>query len=104
VSPSPWSKPIWKLKAALKLPVMSDAALFAACPYDQAALALEFGPNAGEREQRSAVIEGEPNHVLFLGLRVRLGAYSAKLFTGTRQRLSGFSQPRECGDEVFRYG
>src|SRR6266404_1293884 len=30
------------------------------------------------------------------------GAYSAKLFTGTRQRFSGFSQPRQCGDDVFR--
>src|ERR1017187_4511050 len=29
------------------------------------------------------------------------GAYSAKLLNGTRQRLSGFSQPRQCGDEVF---
>jgi hypothetical protein len=28
------------------------------------------------------------------------GAYSAKLFTGTRQRFSGFSQPRQCGDDV----
>src|ERR1700722_20411515 len=30
------------------------------------------------------------------------GAYSAKLLTGTRQRLSGFSQPRQCGDVVLR--
>src|SRR5258708_19093243 len=30
------------------------------------------------------------------------GAYSAKLFAGTRQRLSGFSQPRQCGDVVLR--
>src|SRR5882724_9618233 len=30
------------------------------------------------------------------------GAYSAKLFTGTKQRLSGFSQPRQCGDVVLR--
>src|ERR1700720_4777327 len=30
------------------------------------------------------------------------GAYSAKLLNGTRQRFSGFSQPRQCGDEVFR--
>jgi hypothetical protein len=29
------------------------------------------------------------------------GAYSAKLFAGTRQRFSGFSQPRQCGDDVF---
>ena len=30
------------------------------------------------------------------------GAYSAKLFAGTRQRLSGFNQPRQCGDDVLR--
>jgi hypothetical protein len=30
------------------------------------------------------------------------GAYSAKLFAGTRQRLSGRSQPRQCGDDVLR--
>src|SRR5260370_34886462 len=30
------------------------------------------------------------------------GAYSAKLLTGTRQRLSGFSQPRQCGDVALR--
>src|SRR5882762_5030134 len=30
------------------------------------------------------------------------GAYSAKLLNGTRQRFSGFSQPRQCGDDVLR--
>ena len=30
------------------------------------------------------------------------GAYSAKLLNGTRQRFSGFSQPRQCGEEVLR--
>jgi hypothetical protein len=30
------------------------------------------------------------------------GAYSAKLLTGTKQRFSGFSQPRQCGDDVLR--
>ena len=28
--------------------------------------------------------------------------YSAKLFAGTRQRFSGFSQARQCGEEVLR--
>jgi hypothetical protein len=32
------------------------------------------------------------------------GAYSAKLFRGTRQRFSGFNQPRQCGDEVADIG
>ena len=30
------------------------------------------------------------------------GAYSAKLLNGTKQRFSGFSQPRQCGDDVLR--
>jgi hypothetical protein len=30
------------------------------------------------------------------------GAYSAKLFAGARQRLSGFSQPRQWGEDVLR--
>jgi hypothetical protein len=30
------------------------------------------------------------------------GAYSAKLLTGTRQRCSGLSHARQCGDEVLR--
>src|SRR6267143_4761451 len=29
------------------------------------------------------------------------GAYSAKLLAGTKHRLSGFSHPRQCGDDVF---
>jgi len=28
-------------------------------------------------------------------------AYSAKLLAGTKHRLSGFSHPRQCGDDVF---
>src|ERR1700754_2185898 len=30
------------------------------------------------------------------------GAYSEKLLNGTKQRFSGFSQPRQCGDDVLR--
>src|SRR6478752_5942500 len=30
------------------------------------------------------------------------GAYSAKLLAGTKHRLSGLSQPRQCGDDVLR--
>src|SRR5258705_13835746 len=30
------------------------------------------------------------------------GAYSAKLLNGTKQRFSGLSQPRQCGDDVLR--
>jgi hypothetical protein len=30
------------------------------------------------------------------------GAYSAKLFAGTRHQLSGFSHMRQCGEDVLR--
>jgi hypothetical protein len=30
------------------------------------------------------------------------GAYSEKLVAGTKHRFSGFSQPRQCGDDVLR--
>jgi hypothetical protein len=30
------------------------------------------------------------------------GAYSAKLSVGTKQRFSGLSQPRQCGNDVLR--
>jgi hypothetical protein len=38
----------------------------------------------------------------FLVAGLGSGAYSAKLLNGTRHRFSGLSQPRQCGDEVFR--
>ena len=38
----------------------------------RAAVALELGPDAGEGRERPGVIEGKPDHVLFLGLRVWL--------------------------------
>jgi hypothetical protein len=30
------------------------------------------------------------------------GAYSAKLLAGTKQRFSGLSHMRQCGEDVFR--
>jgi hypothetical protein len=45
------------------------------------------------------VVEREPDHVL---PGFGSGAYSAKLFAGTKQRFSGFSQPRQWGDDVLR--
>lgn len=35
------------------------------------------------------------------GLGFGTGAYAAKLLAGTKQRLSGLSQTRQCGDDVF---
>jgi hypothetical protein len=64
-------------------------------------VALELGPHASERRQRSVVVEGEPDHVLLFSLRVRLGAYSAKLLNGIKHLCSGLSQALQCGDDVF---
>jgi hypothetical protein len=55
-----------------------------------------------ESEQRLGFVEREPHDVLFAGRGVGFRCYSEKLLAGTRQRLSGFSQPRQCGDDVLR--
>ena len=43
------------------------------------------------------------NHTtsFFLVAGFASGAYSAKLFAGTRQQFSGLSQARQCDDDVF---
>ena len=38
----------------------------------RAAIPVERRPDARENEQRPVIVECEPNHILFLGLRVRL--------------------------------
>jgi hypothetical protein len=68
----------------------------------RAAVALKLGPDPGQREWRSVVTKREPHDVLFLGPRFDSRLYSAKLFAGTGQRASGFSQARQCGDDVLR--
>src|SRR5215216_238966 len=50
---------------------------------------------------RSSLIANQTTSFFFVS-GFGSGAYSAKLLNGTRQRLSGFSQPRQCGDEVLR--
>jgi hypothetical protein len=49
---------------------------------------------------RSSLIANQTTS-FFLVSGFRSGAYSANL-KGTRQRFSGFSQPRQCGEEVLR--
>ena len=72
----------------------------------RAAVAPELGPNAGEREQQPALVEGEPDDIkttsFFFVSGFSSGAYFAKLMAETRQRFSGLSHPRPCGDEVLR--
>jgi hypothetical protein len=67
-----------------------------------ATVAFELGPNASEGNQRPVVTEREPDESFFLVSGFGSGAYSAKLLNETRQRFSGFSQPRQCGDDVLR--
>ena len=67
-----------------------------------AAVTFELGPDAGKGGERPIVVQRKPDDVLLFGLRIRSGAYSAKLLNGTRQRFSGFSQPRQWGEEVLR--
>ena len=63
---------------------------------------LNVGPDARKAVSGRSLIQREPNHVLFLVSGFGSGAYSAKLLAGTRHRFSGFSQPRQCGDDVLR--
>jgi hypothetical protein len=55
---------------------------------------------ANENNGRSSL---SANHTtsFFLVSGFGSGAYSAKLFAGIKQRLSGLSQARQCGDDVF---
>src|ERR1700730_2978521 len=55
-------------------------------------------------KQNSGRLSSRANHTtsFFFVSGFGSGAYSAKLFEGTRQRLSGFSHMRQCGDDVLR--
>ena len=67
-----------------------------------AALAPIGRPEASKSEQGPLIAQGKPDYVLFLVAGLGSGAYSEKLEAGTRQRCSGLSQPRQCGDDVLR--
>jgi hypothetical protein len=68
----------------------------------RSAVIVERCPDARERGEGPVVAEREPNDVLLSVSGFGSGAYSAKELNGTRQRFSGFNQPRQCGDEVLR--
>src|ERR1700756_1091011 len=55
-------------------------------------------------KQNSGRLSSRANHTMsfFFVSGFGSGEYSAKLFAGTRQRFSGLSHPRQCGDEVLR--
>src|SRR6266849_8858345 len=66
------------------------------------AVPLELGPDSGEGEQGRSSFNANHTTSFLPVAGLGSGAYSAKLLAGTRQRLSGFSQPRQCGDVVLR--
>jgi hypothetical protein len=68
----------------------------------RAAITIEGGQDAREREQRPVVALCEPDDVLLLRLRVWLRRVLGEAVNSTRQRCSGFSQPRQCGEPVLR--
>src|ERR1700760_2591173 len=59
---------------------------------------VQIPPNANSG--RSSLSANQITSFFFLS-GLGSGAYSAKLLAGTRHRFSGFSQPRQCGDDVF---
>jgi hypothetical protein len=68
----------------------------------RAPVAPKFGPDASKCEQWTVVVERAPNDVSFFMVSgFGSGADSAKLLAGTKQRLSGLSQARQRGDDVF---
>ena len=68
----------------------------------RAAFAIERRPDASEGEQWSVIAQREPDHVLRLRPRVRLRRVFGEAVGRTRQRFSGLSQLRQCGDDVSR--
>jgi hypothetical protein len=65
-----------------------------------ASVAVELGPDAGEGCGRPIVIEREPNHILFLGLKVRLG----RVFCETVDRHNAAVFGLQPGPPVRRRG
>jgi hypothetical protein len=66
------------------------------------AVAFELGPESAEGEQGRSSFKAYHTTSFFPVAGFGSGAYSAKLLAGTKQRLSGFSQPRQCGEVVLR--
>jgi hypothetical protein len=62
---------------------------------EETAVALELGPDTREREHRPIIIQSKPNDVFLFRLGVRFRRIFREAVAGTRQRVSGFSQPRQ---------
>jgi len=68
----------------------------------RAAITVEGGPDASESGKGPIIAEREPDHVLFLRFRIRPWRVLREAVECTKHRFSGFSHPRQCGDDVLR--
>jgi hypothetical protein len=68
-----------------------------------AAVAVERRPDAGRRQTAAGPVRARTKRRPFSWSQ---GSAQARIrqscWPGTRQRFSGFSQPRQCGDDVLR--
>jgi hypothetical protein len=65
-------------------------------------VASELSPNSANAQSGRSSLSANQTTSFFLVSGLGSGAHSAKLFSGTRQRCSGLSQPRQCGELVLR--
>ncbi len=65
------------------------------------AITFDLGPDAAKALSGRSSLSANHTTSFFFVSGFGSGAYSAKLLNGTKHRLSGFSQPRQCGDDVF---
>jgi hypothetical protein len=77
------------------------------CSWDglglRSAVPIERCPDAAKCCKGTIVAESKPDDVFLLCFGVRLWrVFREKLLNGTKQRFSGFSQLRQCGDDVLR--
>jgi hypothetical protein len=67
-----------------------------------AAIAIERRPDAAKAVRGRSSLNANQTTSFFFVSGFGSGAYSAKLLNGTRQRFSGFNQPRQWGDDGLR--
>ena len=68
-----------------------------------ATVTLELGPEVDKANGGRSSLSANHTTSFFLVSGFGSGAYSAKLFAGTKRRFSGFNQPRQWGEVVLRY-
>jgi hypothetical protein len=68
----------------------------------RAAITVERRPMPAKANSGRSSLNANHTMSFFFFSGFGSGAYSAKLFSGTRHRFSGLSQPRQRGDNVLR--